>query len=97
MGRRRESRRRIPHADAVRRQLPPALRASQPSDRPRDIETAGREEDRMSLRKLGAQKPWPLLMIVAMFLSGIAPSFVPAIQAQTAPVGNGFVVNADDL
>jgi beta-lactam-binding protein with PASTA domain/Ca2+-binding RTX toxin-like protein len=51
----------------------------------------------MSLRKIGPQKPWALLMVVAMFLSGIGPSFVPAIHAQTAPVGNGFIVNADDL
>ncbi|HMF98819.1 MAG TPA: peroxidase family protein, partial [Vicinamibacterales bacterium] len=51
----------------------------------------------MSLRKVRAHKRWPLVMVVAMFASGIAPSFVPAIHAQTAPVGNGFIVNAEDL
>ena len=56
----------------------------------------------MSLRKIGARKTWPFVMIVAMFLSGISPSFVPqsTVNAQVvqggAPVGNGFVINADD-
>jgi hypothetical protein len=56
----------------------------------------------MSLRKLGANKRWPFLMVVAMFLSGISPSFVqPTVSAQVvqggAPVGQGFIINADDL
>src|SRR5262245_31322481 len=53
----------------------------------------------MSLRKLGANKRWPLVMVVAMFFSGVGPAFLPQtiVSAQTAPVGNGFVVNADDL
>src|SRR5262245_1649925 len=53
----------------------------------------------MSLRKLGAKKRWPLVMVVAMFFSGVGPAFLPQtiVNAQTAPVGNGFVVNADDL
>src|SRR5438477_10527845 len=56
----------------------------------------------MSLRKLGANKRWPLVMVVAMFLSGISPSFLPQtnVKAQTvtggAPVGQGFIINADD-
>src|SRR5689334_6665590 len=57
----------------------------------------------MSLRKIGTNKRWPLVMVVAMFLSGISPSFVPqsTVSAQVvqggAPVGQGFVINADDL
>src|SRR5438477_3004117 len=56
----------------------------------------------MSLRKLGANKRWPFVMVVAMFLSGISPSFLPQtnVKAQTvtggAPVGQGFIINADD-
>jgi beta-lactam-binding protein with PASTA domain len=57
------------------------------------------EEDRMSLRKLGASRRWPLVMVVAMFFSGVGPAFLPqtTVSAQTAPVGQGFIVNADDL
>jgi len=61
-----------------------------------------KKEKRMSLRKLGANKRWPLVMVVAMFLSGISPSFLPQtnVKAQTvtggAPVGQGFIINADD-
>jgi len=57
----------------------------------------------MSLRKLGANRRWPLLMVVAMFLSGISPSFMPrsTVSAQVvaggAPVGQGFVISAEDL
>src|SRR6476646_12169366 len=53
----------------------------------------------MSLRKLGAKKRWPMIMVVAMFFSGVGPSFLPQTtgSAQTAPVGQGFIVNADDL
>src|SRR5438045_2671648 len=56
----------------------------------------------MSLRKIGARKTWPFVMIVAMFMAGISPSFVPQSQVSAqvvaggAPVGNGFVINADD-
>jgi len=56
----------------------------------------------MSLRKLGANKRWPFVMVVAMFLSGISPSFVPqsTVNAQVvtggAPVGQGFVITPDD-
>src|SRR3954464_8572636 len=57
----------------------------------------------MSLRKLGANKRWPFVMVAAMFLSGISPSFLSqaTVNAQVvaggAPVGNGFVINADDV
>src|SRR5262252_5071898 len=53
----------------------------------------------MSLRKLGAKKRWPLVMVVAMFFSGVGPAFLPqsTVSAQSASVGNGFIVNADDL
>src|SRR5262249_6234077 len=58
----------------------------------------------MSLRKLGAKKRWPFVMVVAMFFSGVGPAFLPqqmlpqtTVSAQTAPVGNGFIVTADDL
>jgi beta-lactam-binding protein with PASTA domain/Ca2+-binding RTX toxin-like protein len=53
----------------------------------------------MSLRKLGAKKRWPFVMVVAMFFSGVGPAFLPqtAVQAQTAPVGQGFIINAGDL
>src|SRR6478672_2425782 len=57
------------------------------------------QEDRMSMRKLGASRRWPLIMVVAMFFSGVGPAFLPrtTLSAQTAPVGQGFIVNADDL
>jgi len=53
----------------------------------------------MSLRKLGAKKRWPMIMVVAMFFSGVGPAFLPqsTVNAQTAPVGQGFIINADDL
>src|SRR5437868_2575850 len=53
----------------------------------------------MLLRKLGTNRRWPFIMVVAMFFSGVGPAFLPqtTVNAQTAPVGNGFVVNADDL
>src|SRR5256714_15533868 len=54
----------------------------------------------MSLRKLGAKKRWPFVMVVAMFFSGVGPAFLPqqpTVSAQTAPVGQGFIINADDL
>src|SRR3954471_13847731 len=57
----------------------------------------------MSLRKLGANKRWPFVMVAAMFLSGISPSFLSqsTVNAQVvaggAPVGQGFVINADDV
>src|SRR3954466_15236691 len=60
-------------------------------------------EDRMSLRKLGANKRWPFVMVVAMFMSGISPSFLSqsTVNAQVvtggAPVGQGFIINADDV
>jgi len=50
------------------------------------------------MRKLGANRRWPFIMVVAMFFSGVGPAFLPqTVQAQTAPVGQGFIVNADDL
>src|SRR5436853_124187 len=57
----------------------------------------------MSLRKLGANKRWPFVMVAAMFLSGISPSFLSqsTVNAQVvaggAPVGQGFFINAEDL
>src|SRR4051812_10162214 len=57
----------------------------------------------MSLRKLGANKRWPFVMVAAMFLSGISPSFLSqsTVNAQVvaggAPVGQGFIINADDV
>src|SRR5262249_12203331 len=70
---------------------------------PGRVRTRKEEEERMSIRKLGANKRWPLLMVVAMFLSGISPSFMPqsTVSAQVvtggAPVGQGFVIDAGDL
>jgi beta-lactam-binding protein with PASTA domain len=60
------------------------------------------EEKRMSLRKLGKNKRWPFVMVVAMFVSGISPSFLQQSQvsAQVAaggsPVGQGFIISAED-
>src|SRR4051812_8553728 len=56
----------------------------------------------MSLRKLGANKRWPFAMVVAMFLSGISPTFLSQpvnaqVTAGGAPVGQGFVISAEDL
>jgi beta-lactam-binding protein with PASTA domain/Ca2+-binding RTX toxin-like protein len=40
-----------------------------------------------------------MIMVVAMFFSGVGPAFLPqsTVNAQTAPVGQGFIINADDL
>jgi Ca2+-binding RTX toxin-like protein len=50
-----------------------------------------------SLRKLGARKRLALVMVLGMFFSGIGPALLPPAHAQTAPVGNGFVLDAGDL
>src|SRR5207237_2667862 len=56
----------------------------------------------MSLRKLGANKRWPFVMVVAMFLSGISPSFMPRSQVSAqvvaggSAVGQGFIISAED-
>jgi beta-lactam-binding protein with PASTA domain/Ca2+-binding RTX toxin-like protein len=38
-------------------------------------------------------------MVAAMFFSGVGPAFLPqsTVNAQTAPVGQGFIINAGDL
>jgi len=46
------------------------------------VETNRNEEDRMSIRKLGASRRWPLIMVVAMFFSGVGPAFL--LQASGA-------------
>src|SRR4029079_19002282 len=57
----------------------------------------------MSLRKIGTNKRWPLLMVVAMFLSGISPSFVQqsTVSAQVVTgggrAGPGFGSDAREL
>jgi Ca2+-binding RTX toxin-like protein len=51
-----------------------------------------------SLRKLGAQKRVALVVVLAMAFSGIGPAFLPQpALAQTAPIGNGFTLNASDV
>ncbi len=51
-----------------------------------------------SLRKLGAQKRLARVMVLAMFFFGLGPAFLPQpVHAQTAPIGNGFVLDAGDL
>src|SRR5437899_12708782 len=50
-----------------------------------------------SLRTLGAQKRLALVMVLAMCLSGVGPTFQPRVHAQAAPVGAGFVLDAGDL
>src|ERR671935_1528447 len=50
-----------------------------------------------SVRKLARQKRWALVMSIAMGLAGVGPAFLPPVQAQVAPVGSGFTINASDL
>jgi Ca2+-binding RTX toxin-like protein len=51
-----------------------------------------------SVRKLGARRQWALVVSVALALSGVAgPALSPPVHAQTAPVGQGFVIDAGDL
>src|SRR5207302_18387 len=52
----------------------------------------------VTCRRARAAKPFAAVLAVAMAMAGVPGSvFEPSVHAQTAPVGNGFVVNADDL
>jgi len=49
-------------------------------------------------RRVGLRKAWSVATIVAMLVSTIgSPVFVPTVKAQTAPVGQGFVIADSDL
>src|SRR5918911_4469048 len=51
-----------------------------------------------SCRRSRAAKRWAIVMMIGMALSPIAsPLFQPTVQAQVAPVGQGFVIDAGDL
>src|SRR5882672_8612296 len=48
-------------------------------------------------RGVRSRKPWSIALVCAMMLSTINTVFVPTVQAQTAPVGAGFAIDAEDL
>src|SRR2546423_3816204 len=51
-------------------------------------------------RGVRSRKRWAIATLVAMLASPVGgPMFVPTVvaQAQVAPVGQGFVITADDL
>ena len=51
-----------------------------------------------TFRRVRAQKHWAYVTTLAMALSSVANLIVPTVaQAQTAPVGNGFVLDYGDL
>src|SRR6267142_3073286 len=49
-------------------------------------------------RRARLSKRWAIVTTIAMVLSTVGgPLFVPTVKAQTAPIGNGFVIDAGDL
>src|SRR6266850_8540395 len=49
-------------------------------------------------RGIRSRKPWSIAVVCAMIVSTFGSSvFVPTVQAQTAPVGAGFFLDAGDL
>src|SRR5712691_2410852 len=48
-------------------------------------------------RSVRSRKPWSIAVVCAMILSTINTTFVPTVQAQTAPAGAGFSLDAGDL
>src|SRR5712691_6469093 len=49
-------------------------------------------------RGIRSRKPWSIAVVCAMIMSTFGSSvFVPTVQAQTAPVGAGFFLDAGDL
>ena len=51
-----------------------------------------------SCRRSRTAKRWAVAVALAMMLpTAGGPLFVPEVHAQTAPVGNGFSINAEDL
>src|SRR3989454_12035269 len=53
----------------------------------------------LTCRRIRSAKSWSIVLVVAMLVSGIGgPTFTPAVvHAQTAPVGSGFNITAEDL
>src|SRR2546422_3540262 len=53
----------------------------------------------LTCRRIRSAKSWSIVTVVAMLMSGIGgPTFTPAVvHAQTAPVGSGFNITAEDL
>jgi beta-lactam-binding protein with PASTA domain len=49
-------------------------------------------------RRVRSQKPWSIATVIAMIVSTLGSSvFVPTVQAQAAPVSQGFVLDAGDI
>src|SRR3989454_5565824 len=53
----------------------------------------------LTCRRIRSAKSWSIVTLIAMIVSGIGgPTFTPAVvHAQTAPVGSGFNITAEDL
>src|SRR2546428_7454281 len=53
----------------------------------------------LTCRRIRSAKSWSIVTLIAMIVSGIGgPTFTPAVvPAQTAPVGSGFNITAEDL
>ena len=50
-----------------------------------------------SVRRFGIRRQVAVIVAIAMVFSGVGPTFLQPVHAQNAPVGQGFVVNADDV
>jgi hypothetical protein len=51
----------------------------------------------VTCRRVPARKPWAIVTTIAMMLSGAGNLFVPTVNAQASPVGQGFSLDAGDL
>ena len=51
----------------------------------------------ISCRGVRGKKAWSIATLIAMLVSTGGPIFNTTVQAQIAPVGAGFVLNAGDL
>ena len=51
----------------------------------------------ITCRGVRLRKFWSIATMAAMLVSSGGPMFNTAVQAQTAPVGAGFILNAGDL
>src|SRR3954470_21690640 len=48
-------------------------------------------------RRIRSSKRWAVATLIAMVVSTVSPVLGPTVHAQTAPVGAGFVLDAEDL
>src|SRR3954467_2982000 len=63
----------------------------------RDEEPVMSASTPFTCRRIRSSKRWAVATLVAMIVSTVSPVLVPTVHAQTAPVGAGFVLDAEDL